>query len=271
MKWFLIVIPLTVLIATVWWVKIGMFKAATIDRKIVKNETGNFLTTQPLLPQLSTNTPQVILNTNSPTPIAPNALEVNISVPFVAQAPTANWDAIHEELCEEAVALMAQWFNQSKTGSKLGNWQNAIPAQEAETAFKQMVDWENKTFGDYKDTTALQTLQIFKEDLQVSQAELMENVSIENLKQELARGNIVIVPTAGRLLKNPYFKQPGPVYHMILLKGYKDNTFITNDPGTRYGEGYVYSNNILFNAIHDWNGSGDTIEQGQKVAIVIKK
>ena len=56
---------------------------------------------------------------------------------------------------------------------------------------------------------------------------------------------------------------------MLVIRGYTAKGFITNDPGTRNGEEYFYTEEVLFNAIHDWNGSPDTIEAGRKVAISV--
>ena len=55
---------------------------------------------------------------------------------------------------------------------------------------------------------------------------------------------------------------------MIVVVGYKNGFFITNDPGTRHGRSYVYDENLLFAAAHDWNG-GD-VKNGKKVALVIQ-
>ena len=40
-----------------------------------------------------------------------------------------------------------------------------------------------------------------------------------------------------------YYAHPGPVRHMLLIKGYdgERGVFITNDPGTRHGESFEYS------------------------------
>jgi len=74
------------------------------------------------------------------------------------------------------------------------------------------------------------------------------------------------VPAAGRELGNPNFTDPGPLYHMLVVRGYTENNFITNDVGTRKGENYQYKYDVLMNAIHDWNG-GD-VNNGQRVVIV---
>ena len=61
------------------------------------------------------------------------------------------------------------------------------------------------------------------------------------------------MPVDGRGL-NPKYKAPGPERHMILIRGYDDDTgeFITNDAGTRKGEKYRYKYEKLFNAIRDY-------------------
>jgi len=85
-------------------------------------------------------------------------------------------------------------------------------------------------------------------------ATLVTDPSAEDLKRLVANNHLVIVPAYGRALKNPYFTAPGPVYHMLVLKGYTANDmFVTNDPGIKQGANYQYSTTILLNAIGDWN------------------
>jgi uncharacterized protein YvpB len=92
----------------------------------------------------------------------------------------------------------------------------------------------------------------------------------EDLKKYLAKGNPVIVPAAGRELKNPNFTAPGPLYHNLVLVGYDKNIIITNDPGTRKGRGYIYDMDVLYNAIHDFPGKPENIIQGRKAMIVLE-
>lgn len=96
--------------------------------------------------------------------------------------------------------------------------------------------------------------------------------SVGGIKDELRTGHIVVVPVAGRLLKNLYFTPPGPLYHMVVIRGFDDadGSFITNDPGTRRGNGLRYPQARLFEAIHDWNG-GDVLNGEKRVMIVNKK
>lgn len=97
---------------------------------------------------------------------------------------------------------------------------------------------------------------------------------MEDIKKELAKGNPVIVPTAGRLLSNPYFTPPGPLYHMLLIKGYSTTSttteFITHDPGTIRGANFVYSYQTLETSIHDLESKDlENITNGRSAMISI--
>jgi hypothetical protein len=192
--------------------------------------------------------------------LGPLPAEINLSAPFTSQAPLVNWDAEHEEFCEEASILMAARALQGR-GIK--------DANDAETALQQIKDWEMEKFGYFESTTAIETARIIREFYGLT-ATLLNNPTVEQLKRELANEHFVIVPAAGRELHNPNFKQPGPIYHMLLLKGYTARgEFVTNDPGTRNGRNYVYRESVLMAAIHDWKGE-DTAN-GRSVVIIISR
>jgi hypothetical protein len=83
------------------------------------------------------------------------------------------------------------------------------------------------------------------------------------------KGVPVIIPASGKELQNPNFRNGGPPYHMLVMKGYlADGRWIVNDPGTRKGADYLYGKQLLLNAVHDWNG-GD-VPRGSSVAFVIE-
>ena len=106
-------------------------------------------------------------------------------------------------------------------------------------------------------------------------------ITLEDIKKELAQGNLVITPMAGRILQNPYYRRPGPIYHMVVVRGYTEKEIITNDPGTRRGEGFRYLNDNFFNSLHDWpfefgkkipkEEAARGILDGQKAMIVFEK
>lgn len=191
----------------------------------------------------------------------------NLAVPFTTQAPDANWDQDHEEFCEEASVLMVGRFFAHR---------NILSTTDAENALQTIKQWELDHLGFYYDTTAEETAQIV-EDIYGLHVTLKVNPSVNDIKLAIANNALVIVPAAGRELGNPNFTPPGPIYHNLVIRGYtKDGKFITNDPGTRKGEGYVYSQSVLMNAIHDWVPNGDRtkprngdVTNGRKVVLIV--
>ncbi len=186
---------------------------------------------------------------------------VNLAVPFTPQAPQGNWDEPYQEACEEASVYMVQQFYE-------GTPEGLINADQAETDILKIVAFERELFGYYEDTTAEQVA-TFAELMFGFTTELIVDPTIDDIKTHLTLGHPVIVPAAGRELHNPYFTAPGPVYHMLVIRGFTDEgQFIVNDPGTYRGEAYLYDFDTLMNAMHDWN-NGDEITEGRKVVIVL--
>jgi uncharacterized protein YvpB len=199
-------------------------------------------------------------NTEKSIPTPPSLpMTVNLKVPFMVQAPTQNWDEIHNEACEEASAIMlaAYYKNESE-----------ITTEEAEARIMDAITFESETYGYHLDTTAAETAQTLREHFGVTNAQVFNPTSIEDIKSLLAAGHPVIIPAYGQALGNPFFRGEGPLYHMLVIKGYTEKHFITNDPGTRRGADYTYAFDILWNAIHDWNG-GD-VPNGAKIMIAVE-
>jgi len=187
--------------------------------------------------------------------------EINLDVPFVSQAPLKNWDATHEEACEEASVLMVNGFYKGEKYAR----------QEMEDNLQKIITWEKEKFGFFEDTTAEETARILREYFGLTGATVYYDITVEDIKRELAAGRPVIVPAAGKILPNPYFRNGGPLYHMLVLKGYtKDGKFISNDPGTNtLGENFTYKFDDLYNAIHDWRADKDILK-GRKAMIVVE-
>lgn len=187
--------------------------------------------------------------------------EMNLVVPFTSQAPHADWELPYQEACEEAAILMAHYY---LAGTTIRN------ADQADEAIVELVDF-GKILGYPIDTTLAETADVMRKkwghtDAQIA---LTQDVTIDAIKQEIAQGNLVLVPTYGRGLGNPNYTSPGPVYHFLVIKGYTPTHFITNDPGTRKGADYSYPYDTLLNAVHDWN-NGD-VERGQKVMMIVRE
>lgn len=81
--------------------------------------------------------------------------------------------------------------------------------------------------------------------------EMRENITKSDMIESLRDDSLVLVPLFGRELGNKYYTPPGPIPHMLVITGYDPvkKEFITNDPGTKYGEGYRYGEDTLFDAI----------------------
>jgi hypothetical protein len=202
---------------------------------------------------------------SKPSILSDSDQTVILDVPFTSQAPSGHWsDARQEYGCEEASSLMAWHWLRGET---------LLPAQ-AEQEIINMSDWQLENYGEFRDRSAADTTQMFKEYFGYSNVSISYNISTQDIKTELDLGNLVIVPVNGQKLKNPYFTPPGPIQHMLVVRGYDDGTreFITNDPGTRSGEAFRYSYQNLSGSLQDYKtGFHEPIDKIMKVMIVVEK
>jgi len=188
------------------------------------------------------------------------AAAVNLKIPFVSQAPHRNWDMPYQEACEEASAIMASLYYQ-------GDTRDMVIGDAGDALLKKVIAWEEERFGYYKDTTVAETVVMLEEYFKL-RARIVDNPTVEDIKEAVAAGHPVLVPAYGKALPNPYFKNGGPLYHMLVVKGYTETKFITNDPGTNTrGAEFTYVYDALMNAIHDWNG-GDVPHGAKRIIIV---
>ncbi|MBI2453871.1 C39 family peptidase [Candidatus Peregrinibacteria bacterium] len=193
------------------------------------------------------------------TAAAEPPLSANLQIPFVPQAPFGDWSLPYKEACEEASLIMAHYYFIGKTLSP------AIMDEE----IRKLVEWEKNAFGYHKDTNAEEMARMLREYFGHKDVEVRGKFSIEDVKRAVAEGYPVILPVAGRLLGNLYFRQPGPLYHALVVKGYmKNGKIITNDPGTKRGKDFVYSAETLMKAIHDWNPKN--ILKGLPKIVIVK-
>src|SRR3990167_10722980 len=186
--------------------------------------------------------------------------EINLAVPFTPQAPYADWELPYKEACEEASIYMIHVFYE---GMQAG----LIDPGVAKEQIDQLVAFEQSLFGFYEDTDATKTGILAEQFYGYGNIAIREDPTIEEIKRHLIDGRPVIIPADGQQLGNPYFQQPGPPYHMLVIKGYTEEGFITNDPGTRRGENFVYGFDVLMNAMHDFNDGN--VPEGRKVMIVV--
>jgi hypothetical protein len=221
---------------------------------IIVGCAGAWYAMQPQLPeateyrQIATTVPTTAVNTDAPSSVIslanneslPEAFQ--LSVPFYAQAPLGNWDMPWQEACEEASVLLAanMYFDH--------NWTRDQFNQQ----ILDLVEWQKANLGGYEDTTMEQTSQIVKSYLHM-ESKVIDNPSLDQVKTILAQGHLIVMPFAGKMLHNPNYSNGGPVYHVMLIKGYtKDDQLITNDVGTRKGDSYLYPWSVIKAANHDF-------------------
>ena len=184
---------------------------------------------------------------------------INYDLPFIPQAPFANWDERHEDFCEEASLVMAAYYTETKQYTDL---------EAADELMNNLADWELTQFGSFKSTNNAETTEIGS--IQLGLNIDIEKVDIKQIKQFLAEGRVIIAPTAGRELGNPFFQTPGPVYHMLLIKGYTENgQFVTNDPGTKHGADFLYDEQTLYDAIGEYQYIDGSVNTTIKEVLVV--
>ena len=182
--------------------------------------------------------------------------KVDYDVTFAAQAPQGDWSLPYKEACEEASLLMVYYYFTEK------ELNNDIMNDE----ILKLVDWQEERFGYYEDTDTEEMI-ITAEEYFNMKVKRLDNPTVNILKKELAEGNLIVVPVDGQKLPNPYFRPPGPPYHVLVIRGYDSDEFISNDPGTRRGDGFKYKYDDLVEVIHDFNG-GDILNGKPSVIIV---
>jgi hypothetical protein len=182
--------------------------------------------------------------------------ELNLKMVFYAQAPFGNWDYPWQEACEEASILLTVNEYLDK------NWTR----EQFNKEILDLVEYEKKQYGQYEHQTAAEITKILK-DRYALDSVIINNPSFEYVRQTLNKGHLIIMTFAGKKIGNPYYKNGGPIYHAMVIKGYKEGQkIITADVGTKNGEDYVYSWQTIIGALHDW---ATPIENGPKRMIEV--
>lgn len=183
---------------------------------------------------------------------------INLAVPFTSQAPTANWEQPFQDACEEASILMVDYYYSN---------QNLPSLKEVENILIDMVDWQKDNWGGHFNLSIIKVAEYAMTTFGY-QTEVIENLTADKIRDFLDKGIPVIIPADGHKLDNPFFSGDGPEYHMLVIKGYKDNIFITNDPGTRRGADFIYTEVNLMEAIADWDKE-KALTVGPKLGLIL--
>ncbi|HYE60157.1 MAG TPA: C39 family peptidase [Candidatus Kapabacteria bacterium] len=211
----------------------------------------------PSAPVMNTSTP--LITTTTAVSVLPK--EINLPVPFTSQAPEKNWDQPWQDACEEAAILMMDGYYKGYNVSPLF----------AKDEIIKMVAWEEeKGWGRSIEIEKIATL--FESYLRYKETgrkvRIIENPTVGQIKKYLANKTPVYVVADGKTLPNPHFRNGGPAYHALVIRGYTETEFITNDPGTQFGKNFSYAYDDLMNSIRDWNGGA--VKTGRRVILVIE-
>ncbi len=193
---------------------------------------------------------------------------ISQTVPFTSQAPTGMWsDQNQQNACEEASSLMAYWWAKGKKPAS---------SQDSLQQILKITSYEEENYGSSEDTNPTDTVKrIFKGYFHFNTAQAVSGIALQDIVQEIMKGNLVILPMDGQKLANPHYTQSGPARHMLLIIGYdvKTKEFITNDSGTKFGAGYKYPQQKVFDAIREYPTGEHAPITGtaQKSMIVVSK
>ena len=200
---------------------------------------------------------------NAATSTAAQPAVLNLPIPFTSQAPTGNWDLVHNEDCEEAAAVMSNAY-------LTGNTAVVLPAAQVDDEMNKLNAWEDSHFGYHLDTTADETARMIT-DYYGLKATVQNDYTFSDIKDQLNTHHVVILPVDGQVIGNPNYTQPGPIYHMLVIRGYTATGLITDDSGTRRGQNYPYTFDILHSAGADWDHATNTIDRSKAVMIIVAK
>ncbi|TSC66613.1 MAG: Uncharacterized protein CEO22_19 [Candidatus Berkelbacteria bacterium Gr01-1014_85] len=197
----------------------------------------------------TTPTPNTTVTpTPTPTPVqssSPNQL--SLAVPFTVQAPGGSWVEPYKEGCEEAVIIMIEAYLR-------GNRAAELDGDTVKARIDRAVAWQQANFGGHYDLELERIAMLAEADFGL-RARVVERATLADLKKEIQAGRPVIIPADGQALKNPFFQNPGPPYHVLVMIGYDDRQgeIITNENGTRRGANFRYSYSRLAEAWADYD------------------
>ncbi|QQS22711.1 C39 family peptidase [bacterium] len=187
--------------------------------------------------------------------------QVILPIPFSPQAPNDNWS--RNEDCEETSITMANAFLS-------GNTSNTLESSEAQKSIDNLKIWEDANLGFNVDTGADATTRMAEGafSLKVTQ---IAGFTEQDLKRELASGYPILLPINAKLIKGQQYRNEGPTYHMVVIRGYRNGKFIINDPGTERGNGNEFTFQDLHNAAADWDNHAQEMKPDRKIVLVLSK
>ena len=160
--------------------------------------------------------------------VAMSVILLNMS--FSSQAPEKIWTQPWQDACEETSIVMVDNFYNHRQ----------LDTQSAKREIGNIFAIKEKVFGPSLDESAEDMTYLINNFLNW-EASVVENVTMEQIRDQIIQGNPVILPANAKKLNNGYMNASG--YHVIVISGYDDSnrTFIAQEPGTAFGKNYAYS------------------------------
>lgn len=235
LRW-LVTFLVTAILGTATWLIIQI----RADIKVANTE----LSTSPTAQTQATKSPTPTATTSATATPTPTKTVLRLSeIPFYSQAPKGIWDPDHEDACEEATMFMVHYW--------LKNERPSLTTYDTELL--KLIRWQEAR--GYGISEGIEEMKQIAHDYFSMNTTIKAIDSADQLRTILDGGTAIIFPADGRLLRNPNFRDGGPPFHVLVLKGYNENYFIGHDPGTRNGENYKYHADVIMEALGNWDGS----------------
>ncbi|OGH91178.1 MAG: hypothetical protein A2534_04335 [Candidatus Magasanikbacteria bacterium RIFOXYD2_FULL_39_9] len=177
--------------------------------------------------------------------------KINLSVPYVPEAPDGRMVKPWNNSCEEAsTAMLDEYY--------FGNRDKGVTKTKAKKSILYYINIENKLFGYNGNTNAAEMTKVINEYSKYFEAKIKTNPTLEDIKNELRAGRPVIPLLYGKNLNNPriLFSRSGSYYHVFVIKGFDDakKEFIVNDNGDlKQGLDLRYSYDTIMGALRDYD------------------
>lgn len=176
---------------------------------------------------------------------------VNLSVPYIPEAPDGLMVKPWNNSCEEAsTAMLDEYYS--------GNRDKGVAKAKAKKLILYYINIENKLFGYNGNTNAEEMTKVINGYSKYFEAKIKTSPTLEEIKNELKNGRPIIALLYGKNLNNPriLFARSGSYYHTFVIKGFDDDTeeFIVNDNGDlKQGLDLRYKYDTILGALRDYS------------------
>jgi len=178
-------------------------------------------------------------------------IKKEIDVKFYSQFPLdiATWikyDEPYQNFCEEA-SLLNWYYHLIWKEPSLKEYNNDL--LELKEIEDLIFDWW------YKHTSIQDTLKLliaFQEEQEIFW-EIVKNPSIQIIKEHLTKWNLIITPLYWKWLSNNLFIGWWPIYHNLIIKGYTEQNFITNEVWVSKWDWFMYKQSELMENIYNYD------------------